>query len=465
MPNNDVALIAHLMRRAGFGTTQQELEDLSAKGYDAVVDDLLNPDRFPEVDDDLIWRYYDGYNENPNVSAGIWIYRMVNTKRPLEEKMTLFWHHVFATANNKSNHIPSTNVQIDMFRRVGMSDFGNILNALSKDPAMLFWLDNNENHKGEPNENYGRELLELFSMGVGNYSEDDIKDASRAFTGWTFTQPIPLYTQGRYNSTYVFDEDRHDFDEKTFLGETGNFNGEDIIDIIVKQDATGRFLARHLYNFFVADEIQVAAWEVTPPLDQDAIDTLAKAYTDSNGDIRAILGALFKSDFFKQAQFRHMKSPAELVAGVIKLVEGYQFPETDVMYLSNATTLMGQKLLDPPTVSGWDTGREWIDGGILTERVNFAVNEVGDMSKPGVKSIFAKVSDGKDVVSSEDVLKQCLELLGPLEFDDNTLSALLKDSGSEPELRFDTDANREQSEEQISRMLQLVVSTIDYQFA
>lgn len=465
MPENDVALVAHLMRRAGFSATRQELEEYAARGYEAVVDDLLNPERFPEVDDDLIWRYYDGYNENPNVAAGIWIYRMVSTQRPLEEKMVLFWHHVFATANNKSNHIISTSAQIEMFRRAGLSDFRTILNALSKDPAMLFWLDNNENHNGEPNENYGRELLELFSMGVGNYSEDDIKSAAKAFTGWTFTQPIPIYTQGRYPSSFVFVEEDHDTSTKTFLGETGNFNGEDVIDIIVKQPATARFLSRHLYNFFVADEPQVAAWDVTPPQDPDAIDILANAYTESGGDIRVILRTLFNSDFFKQAQFKHMKSPAELVAGVIKLVGTYQFPETDVMYLSNATTLMGQKLLDPPTVSGWDTGREWIDGGILTERVNFAVNEVGDVTKPGVREFVERLSKGKESISQEYLLEQCLELLGPLEFDANTQSALLRDSGSEKELRFDTDANREQSIEQISRMLKLIVSTIDYQFA
>ena len=265
MSGNDIGLMSHLMRRAGFGATRKELEAYASMGYEAVVDDLINPERFPEVEEDLITRYYDGSNENPIVAAGIWIYRMVNTERPLEEKMALFWHHVFATANNKSNHITSTTVQINMFRDIGMSDFGTILLRLSKDPAMLYWLDNNENHNGEPNENYGRELLELFSMGVGNYSEDDIKMAAKAFTGWTFTQPIPIYTQGRFPSEFVFVEDDHDNSIKTFLGETGNFNGEDIIDIIVKQPATARFLARHMYNFFVADEPQVPAWKDTPP--------------------------------------------------------------------------------------------------------------------------------------------------------------------------------------------------------
>jgi len=465
MPESDISLIAHLMSRAGFGATRKELEAYASLGYESVVDDLINPERFPEVEQDLIQRYYDGSNENPIVAAGIWIYRMVNTERPLEEKMALFWHHIFATANNKSNHITSTTVQINMFRDIGMSDMGTILLSLSKDPAMLYFLDNNENHNGEPNENYGRELLELFSMGVGNYSEDDIKMAAKAFTGWTFTQPIPIYTQGRYPSEFVFIEEDHDNSEKTFLGETGNFNGEDIVNIIVKHEATARFISRHLYNFFVADETQVPSWNETPPLDQKAIDSLASTYMETNGDIRSMLKVLFNSDFFKGARFKHLKSPAELVAGVIKLVGTYKFPETDIMELSKSTALMGQTLLDPPTVEGWHTGREWIDGGILTERVNFAVNEVGDVTKPGIKQFISEVSDGRDSLSQNELMDGCIDLLGSINMDDDTKQALFRDAGWEGYLRFDTNANREASAAQISRMLQLLVSTIDYQFA
>ena len=155
------------------------------------------------------------------------MYRMVNTQRPLEEKIALFWHHVFATGWGKSEHGPSSVLQIETFRRVGLSDLRQILLALSTDPAMIDWLDNNENHSAEPNENYGRELLELFSMGVGNYTESDIKMAARAFTGWTFTQPIPLYPYGHYAASFVYREEDHDDSEKSFLGETGRFNGED----------------------------------------------------------------------------------------------------------------------------------------------------------------------------------------------------------------------------------------------
>ena len=138
-------------------------------------------------------------------------------------------------------------------------------------------------------------------MGVGNYTEDDIKDCSRAFTGWTFTQPPPLYPQGFYPAHFVLIEEEHDSGEKTFLGHTGNLNGDDIIDIIVQQPACAKFISRHLYNFFVADEPQVPSWNVTPPQDSDAIDMLSNAFLESDGDIRHVVRTLFNSDFFKEA--------------------------------------------------------------------------------------------------------------------------------------------------------------------
>jgi uncharacterized protein (DUF1800 family) len=329
MSDNDLALVAHLMRRAGFGASRSELESYAAKGYEAVVEDLLHPERFPPIDDDVIQRYFDG--ESINVAAGAWLYRMINTPRPLEEKMALFWHHVFATGWYKSEHVPSIVQQIQTFRRVGLSDLRTILLELSKDPAMIYWLDNNENHRGEPNENYGRELLELFSMGVGNYTEQDIKMAARAFTGWTFTQPAPLYPNGHYPAEFAYRAEDHDDSVKTFLGHTGRFNGEDIIAIVVEQPATARFIARHLYNFFVADEPQVPAWSLVPARDPAAIDTLVTASLESGGDIRAILRVLFNADFFKAARFQKLKSPAELVVGTIKLVGTYQFPDVGLL--------------------------------------------------------------------------------------------------------------------------------------
>ena len=457
MQDSDLALIAHLMRRAGFGATREELEVLSARSYEAVVEDLIHPERFPDIDEDIAQRYF-GIRFG---SKNQWIYRMVNTRRPLEEKIALFWHHVFATANTKASQVTD---QIDMFRRNGLSNLRTILMDLSKDPAMVFWLDNNENVKGQPNENYGRELLELFSMGVGNYSEDDIKNAALAFTGWTITQPIPEYPTNQGRSRFVYREDQHDNGSKTFLGHTGDFNGEQIIDIIVRQEATAKFIARHLCNFFVADEAQVPAWQLEPPRDQEAVDVLVETYMDTGGEIRAMMRVLFNSGFFKDARFKRVKSPAELVAGVVRLVGTHRFPAPGIGAYSAATMAMGQELMNPPTVEGWHTGREWIDGGAMTERINFAVNEVGDPAKPGVAAIVDRL-DEESPLQPEDFVDRCLDLMGPLTVDDVTRRALLEHADSGGPLSFETESDREESTGRTVRMLQLIVSTGEFQFA
>ena len=463
MAGEDLGLIAHLFRRAGFGATREELEAYAARGYAEAVEDLVNPDRCPALDEDIITRYVDG--ENHIIWTGTWIYRMVVSKRPLVEKMALFWHHVFATGVSKVESSPAMVTHIQMFREKGMGDFRTLLVELSRDPAMIFWLDNNENKMGEPNENYGRELLELFSMGVGNYTEDDIKNASRAFTGWTFTQPIPIYPQGHYPSEFEFRPELHDDDPKTFLGETGNFDGEDIIDIIVRQEATARFIARHIYNFFVADEPQVPAWSVEPPQDQEAIDTLVKTYFDTDGDLREIMRTLFLSDFFKEARFKRVKSPTELVTGVLKLGGALTYPKPGMTQYQVSTTLMGQQLLNPPTVEGWHTGKEWIDGGTLNERINFAVEHIGDEEVPGVRKIVDRLSDTGGPLSPEEFTNQCLDLVGPLDVGDQTRETLLEYAASGGTLDLGTPEEREKSVPRIIHMLQMIVSSKEYQFA
>ena len=191
-----------------------------------------------------------------DTAGAYWMYRMVTTENPLEEKIALFWHGLFATGYAKLNQARSLLNQIEMFRRVGLGSFRDLLVELSKDPAMLVWLDNNDNHNGAINENYGRELLELFSMGIGNYTEQDIKEASRAFTGWTLgnaeymvarSMKDSIWPYGRISWHFDFREWDHDDGEKTFLGETGNWNGDDIIDIIAKQSSSAEFACRRLF--------------------------------------------------------------------------------------------------------------------------------------------------------------------------------------------------------------------------
>ncbi|MDP6402631.1 MAG: DUF1800 family protein, partial [SAR202 cluster bacterium] len=196
----DIELMAHLMRRAGFGATRDELEDYVAKGYEAVVEELLHPADRQNLPVDVIRRYHVNVHESrgPDGPGTEWLYRMVTTRCPLEDKIALFWHGIFATGYAKTNQARAIAVQIDMFRGYGMGKLEPLLLELSRDPATILWLDNNDNHDGAINENYGRELLELFSMGVGNYSEQDIKMAARAFTGWSFEPPIPIYPHGAY---------------------------------------------------------------------------------------------------------------------------------------------------------------------------------------------------------------------------------------------------------------------------
>ena len=187
MGNSDIELIAHLMRRAGFGATRDQLDAYVAKGYEATVDSLVNPGEEQRMGDDLIRRFHPELSGMMGAwaSGENWLYRMATTSTPLQEKMALFWHSIFATGYPKVIHGKALSDQIRMFRRHGMGSFRNLLLELSKDPAIIIWLDNQDNHKDAINENFGRELLELFSMGVGNYSEEDIKECARAFTGWT----------------------------------------------------------------------------------------------------------------------------------------------------------------------------------------------------------------------------------------------------------------------------------------
>ena len=274
--SEDTRLIAHLMRRAGFGAPRDEIEACAAKGYDETVEEILDPPDPRWMGDFMVRRFHHEQSGmmGPWGNGDNWLYRMVTTTAPLIEKTALFWHGIFATGYPKVIHGKMLSDQIRMFRGYGLGSFRTLLVELARDPAMIVWLDNYDNHGGGINENFGRELLELFSMGVGSYSEQDIKECSRAFTGWTIgnTEYMVLRSErdsdwpyGRISWRFEYNEGDHDGGEKEFLGRKGNFNGEDIIDIICEQESTARFIARHMYHFFVADEPPVPAWPTRRP--------------------------------------------------------------------------------------------------------------------------------------------------------------------------------------------------------
>jgi len=378
---------------------------------------------------------------------------MINTQRPLEEKMALFWHHLFATGFAKLNHAKVMVNQIATFRTYALSNFRTLLIEVSKDPAMIFWLDNHTNTKRVHNENYGRELLELFSLGIGNYTEDDVKNCARAFTGWTLKNTIPAaQPYGRFDWEFEFRPDLHDYGDKVFLGERGTFDGADIIDIILRQPAAARFLAMRLYTFFVAD---------TP--DEAAIDELAEVCRATHFELRPILRWLFMSDAFQSeaAYYAKVKSPAELVAGIMRLVEDFTFPKHGIRDIALECRYMGQDLMNPPSVEGWHVGKEWIDTGILVERINFAAAQVGDISKPGVRTIIARLR-AMGELQPQAFVDACLDLMGPLPVSDSTRRALLDFANRGGPVRL---APGDQAAEQrVGELLALIVATREFQF-
>src|SRR5262249_10035442 len=251
----------------------------------------------------------------------------------------------------------------------------------------------------------------------------------------------------------------HDDGEKTFLGHKGNFNGEDIINIIVQQPACAKFICRHLYNFFVADEPQVPAWQIEPPRDQAAVDSMCKVFMDSKCEIKPVLSHMFKSDFFKNARYKHLKSPAEVVVGTLRRVGGYELPRPGYGELSMQPWYMGQDLLNPPSVEGWHTGTEWINSGSLMSRINFVAAQLGNPDLPGVKAIIARLKN-QGTKTPQQLVDNCLDLLGPIEVGATTKKELVDQAKTWGEVNVETAAGAQKAAE----MLQLVAATREYQF-
>ena len=349
-----------------------------------------------------------------------------------------------------------------MFREKGMGNYRDLIMDLSKNPAMIFWLDNNENHRDAVNENWGRELLELFTMGVSNYTEVDVREASRAFTGWTISPKLPRQPYGRYPWFFSYREEDHDFGEKTFLGQTGNFNGEDIIDIVVKEPATARFICRHLYNFFVADEPQVPAWTIEPARDEEALDMMCNVFEESGYEIREVLRLHgLKSEFFKNARYSKIKSPAEVVAGTIKMVGSFKFPDPGLSKICREPGYMGQELLDPPSVEGWHTGSEWINSGSLLARINFVADSVTRTSQPGIQSIIGHMKSD-NVNTPDELLDACLAHMGFLELSSETREQLDEHANAGGNLHW---SDESATAIRIGEIMALISATTEYQFA
>lgn len=386
----------HLLWRAGFGGTPQQISTLVEWGLEKSVDHLLDYDKVefeaaspsafsgdiispptPEQvtqiraarrtqDEEALARLRlmqqqrerDDRRQMRQIQRW-WFTRMVETPRPLEEKMTLFWHGHFATAYRPVENSYHMYLQNLFFRRNAVGSFADLLYGIVRDPAMLAYLDQNRSRRTNPNENLARELMELFSLGVGNYTEQDIKEGARALTGHTFE-----------HNDFVFRQREHDPNPKRILGRSGLMKGEDFVTAILEQRACSIFLSRKLYHFFIADIEDVAAPErdLLPHV-RSAVADLASVMRTRRYQIKPVLRRLFLSEHFYSPSVmnQQIKSPVQLVIGALRSLHT---PSRDLGVLIDALDLMGQNLFNPPSVKGWDGGRSWINTSTLFIRQN-----------------------------------------------------------------------------------------------
>ena len=281
-----------------------------------------------------------------------WANRMLASEQPLREKAALFWHGHFATNEDKVRDYRKMLIQVETFQRLGLANFRDLLIAIAQDPAMLVFLDAGVNTKDSLNENFAREIMELFTMGVGEYSEEDVREAARAFTGWSVK-----------GLEFHIDPETHDAGAKDFLGERGHFDGIEIIDRILARPQTSQFIAAKLYRYFVQDDLSPAAEE-----------QLGQRLRHYNYEIGDFLTELFVSQDFYASAGEHIKSPVELVVSTYKKMGLTQVP--GVPDFNVVTGALGQRLMHPPTVAGWSQGRSWITPSLLFERGNFVLDVV-----------------------------------------------------------------------------------------
>ena len=343
--------ITHLLRRAGFGANEQELQEYLRLGFDGAVSRLIDYESQPEVPDAVA----------PE-QAGLqmwWLNRMLRTQRPLQEKMTLFWHGHLTSGLRGVKNPGALLAQNQFFRANALAGYRDLLRGIARDPAMIQYLDLRSNRRVAPNENFGRELLELFTMGIGNYTEEDVKDVARAYTGWTFGP----------DGQFFFNRNQHDFGPKTILGQTGNFDGDDVAGMLAEHPATGRFMARKLFRFFAY-----------PSPEQTEVDRLAEVYLGSGGSIKALVESILRSAEFssEQAYRATIKSPTELIVGTLRTLSAEQVPQQAV----NAMRQLGQELFNPPNVAGWFGGRSWVNAATLLVRFNTTAAIANQLGTP-----------------------------------------------------------------------------------
>jgi uncharacterized protein (DUF1800 family) len=430
MANLSYEEAAHLLRRMGFGGPPDEIDDLVGRGREGAVDYLIN---FSQIDNQametLLGQSFDFSDLrdirifNQGEIRRWWFTRMVHTRRQFEEKMTLFWHNHFATALSKVQDILMF-VQNNTLRQNALARFDDLLIKTAEDPAMLIWLDGVTNVLGSANENYGRELQELFTMGINdvvtgeaNYTEQDVKEIARGFTGYGFRINRNATTISELYISQI-NPARHDNTLKTIYGQTANFSGNDIIAVIAARRSTARYLVRELFEFFVYPMTGSTA-------DKNTIEKYADVYLRNNHSIKELVRAIFVSDefFSDRARFALVKQPVEFIVGAIRMLgatydpgkaAGEQREVSNVLASSSRT--MGQDIFNPPDVNGWDLHLGWVSTAALLDRYNFTNNLLTsrNTTRPGIYVTNDQLKKYTKS-NSKKTVKKFLEVLGPLE--------------------------------------------------
>lgn len=381
--SDERAKCAHLLRRFGFGASEAELDYyLEGTGLAGAIDKLLDYDNVDEGFDAHISKFQNnnGNIQMPAVQAW-WVLRLISTRRPLQEKMTLFWHDHFATSAQKVTAAPMMYQQNELLRRNATGKFQTLLLESSQDPAMLFWLDNQFNVKGKANENFAREVMELFTLGIGHYTENDVQEAARSFTGWSIRRlprPKNITAEDEYKSAdFLLRRALHDNGEKNVLGTRGPLGGEDVIEVLCKHPQTALNLVTKIWE-----------WFAYPKPEKAVVERLALSFRASDLDIKALLRAVMESpEFYSEKAYRSIyKNPVDFVVPTVRQLGVGEGLMTRIKEGANQGVVraggvaaaqqsmkgMGMDLFFPPDVNGWMSGSEWISSATMVERIGWA---------------------------------------------------------------------------------------------
>jgi uncharacterized protein (DUF1800 family) len=479
----DFATAAHLVNRAGFGAPPHEIEKLVALGHEQAVSSFIDYDRVPDPTEPPAWARPDPNRLEKFLAArrageeerrkllrqeqqtqrqrllelrAWWMARMAHGPRPLQEKMVLFWHGHFATSIEKVREAYLMWRQNELFRRLALGHWHELLVEVAKDPAMLIYLDQGQSRKEHPNENFAREVMELFALGEGHYTEKDITEGARALTGWAYDRP---------GQRFVERPRWHDPGEKTIFGKTGRFDGEDFLRMIVNHPQAARFITSRLWNYFAGQD---ASTEIA--------DALAAAFRQAGDQFKPVLRAIFLSeDFYAPAVIRNqVKSPVQWLVGSVRMLER-DLPGPMVCFA--LTRNLGQELFAPPNVKGWEGGLSWITTNNLLARYNDAATLVHGDLKPASGAFTANnptaarqierrmqyASAGSVQVSKLLTSQQRQDkrtLLAELE--KRLLQSTLKPRQQQA-LRDYLDSKGELDDDEIRNAIRLVMSTPEYQ--